>query len=550
MSKLEVVFGVPGSGKTTHLLKRIGKLMEQGYTLSDIAYFTMTRNARTVARNRLVEQYNVDDKEAKNSIRTMHSMCWELIGRPNIITEADRISFCKKVSTHYVKKIKRTPKTKEGIDDTAYEPPSSEIESVGELYFKIHDSLRLIKKKDAHSITEEEFKGFWVRSCERVLREDRSLLHYTKDIRSARIFMKKWEEYKEEIGKVDYEDMLYHALVNEVSPEIKVLIIDEFQDFSPLMYAIYELWKRNREIVIIAGDDDQAIYGFTGASPTFLLTEKEVAEGDDDSEVITLNRSYRCPKEIIEAADRIIRRNKNRHSKTTYSEKGNGKIMELYNPTIFRVVGLIDPKKKTFMIMRTNAKVKGMVNRLIKIGRPFRLVKQPGSWSDKFIRIINGTTKMLEGVPFKDINKEEFHELLLALPTKPYLKVGIKTKIKNGEELDVDNVWGLGYYDLTTRTKIASALKITETQKEILSKWDGGIVDELTLFIGTIHSTPGDEADTVILDRTLPKNIIRSIQDGDGIEEERRVLYTAMTRTKEFLVFIRNEDITKDIGEF
>jgi DNA helicase II / ATP-dependent DNA helicase PcrA len=45
-----------------------------------------------------------------------------------------------------------------------------------------------------------------------------------------------------------------------------VLFVDEFQDVSPLQFALYELWARTHERVYVAGDDDQTIYGFQGAA--------------------------------------------------------------------------------------------------------------------------------------------------------------------------------------------------------------------------------------------------------------------------------------------
>lgn len=110
MSSTEVVFGIPGSGKTTYLLHRIDELAAAGYPIRDIAYLTMTRNARSVARKRMAERYGATKGDLQY-FRTMHSICWELIGRPEKISEKEMADFCKERGVEYAPKGKQDGET-------------------------------------------------------------------------------------------------------------------------------------------------------------------------------------------------------------------------------------------------------------------------------------------------------------------------------------------------------------------------------------------------------------------------------------------------------
>lgn len=128
----------------------------------------------------------------------------------------------------------------------------------------------------------------------------------------------KWKEGQNPWGVeiIDYNDMLitaYEGLKEgKIKPLFKVLIVDEAQDLNPLMWAIIDLLKPYLEGIIILGDPDQAIFGFSGANPRLL-------EEWDDREPgvvrVVLPQSYRLPRKIKIIAIRIIERTKNRKQK-------------------------------------------------------------------------------------------------------------------------------------------------------------------------------------------------------------------------------------------
>jgi DNA helicase-2/ATP-dependent DNA helicase PcrA len=77
-------------------------------------------------------------------------------------------------------------------------------------------------------------------------------------------FLKDYEKYKKEIGKIDFTDMLQCVIDEEIKIDTSILMVDEFQDFTAQMYKIFEMWVPHCEHVLIAGDPYQSIYEFWG----------------------------------------------------------------------------------------------------------------------------------------------------------------------------------------------------------------------------------------------------------------------------------------------
>ena len=529
----EVVFGIPGSGKTTYLLDRIEKLVEMGYAPSDIAYLTMTRTARSVAKKRMVKKFGAT-KDDLNYFRTIHSICWEMIGRPDKIKQSDIREFCKKKGVNY-------DDNKKGDGET-FDVMHSKTSSLGGLYFTVYDKLRVIHKTDMEHIDENLFTKIWADECSRLITEP-SQLWAAKDWFKAYQFLLSYEKYKRKSGIVDFPDMLYLAyLQNHIVPT-KILIIDEFQDLTPLMYSIYKQWQDKKEFIVIAGDDDQAIYSFMGACPDFLLEEK-----NGSFNVTTLENSYRCPQEILDYARLTIERNEKRHFKKLMSDKTGGVISEVFiNDGGW--VKSINQKNDTLILARTNYMINRLSQDLITSNIPFNFIELSGFWSDNFIHIVNAVVKLTSGKDINSLSIEEFRSLVGALPSKAYLRRGVKKELKTSADVDRPNAFGLGFYKLNTKKEFAAALKLSKTQQEILSKWGSRIVGKVHIRVGTIHKAKGDEAEDVFVQTLLPEKTVKGMKNQNIKAEERRVRYVALTRPKKRLILLRNGKCN-DIKDF
>ena len=86
----------------------------------------------------------------------------------------------------------------------------------------------------------------------------------------------------------------------ELCPKYDVVFIDEAQDLSPIQWKMFEVLKKNSKHVILAGDDDQAIYGWAGADVKRFQQEP--------AREIVLPQSYRVPRCVQHIADNILSR--------------------------------------------------------------------------------------------------------------------------------------------------------------------------------------------------------------------------------------------------
>lgn len=129
--------------------------------------------------------------------------------------------------------------------------------------------------------------------------------------RFARLF-DRYEEVKAEAGRMDFEDMLAVArglLVTE--PEVAEMVrdqythftVDEFQDVNRLQWDLLTAWLGDRDEICIVGDDDQAIYGFSGASPHYLDSFRSRFP---DATVVRLVTNYRSTQPLLDLASKAL----------------------------------------------------------------------------------------------------------------------------------------------------------------------------------------------------------------------------------------------------
>jgi DNA helicase-2/ATP-dependent DNA helicase PcrA len=120
-----------------------------------------------------------------------------------------------------------------------------------------------------------------------------------------------YERRKRAMGRLDFEDMLGLAVqllsehpeaIADVQARYAAFTVDEYQDVNPLQYELLSLWLGGRDEVCVVGDDYQTIYGFTGASPRYLL---DFEDRYPNAHVVRLEQSYRSTPQVLEAANRL-----------------------------------------------------------------------------------------------------------------------------------------------------------------------------------------------------------------------------------------------------
>jgi hypothetical protein len=131
-------------------------------------------------------------------------------------------------------------------------------------------------------------------------------------------FVKKYEAYKNDNGLIDFTDMLVHALTKMRPIEgVKHVVIDEAQDLSPICVALCDRLFQNAETCFWAGDEDQAVYVFSGADARLFIDRYRKA----DSKIL-LRQTHRFGQEVWDKANKVIGQVSVRIPKTVFGKEG------------------------------------------------------------------------------------------------------------------------------------------------------------------------------------------------------------------------------------
>lgn len=124
---------------------------------------------------------------------------------------------------------------------------------------------------------------------------------------------------------MDFDDIIYLTVkLFEDFPDVlshyqhlyKYIMVDEYQDTNVAQYRLISLLAGNNGNLCVVGDDDQSIYRFRGATIENILSFEKQYPG---CEVIKLEQNYRSTENILNAANAVIRNNKQRKDKQLWS---------------------------------------------------------------------------------------------------------------------------------------------------------------------------------------------------------------------------------------
>lgn len=158
------------------------------------------------------------------------------------------------------------------------------------------------------------------------------------DDATVRLFPQIFKEYcswMEKEHKIDFDDIILRCdrlltskpdILAFWQKQFSFILIDEFQDISPLQYRIIRMLASPEDNLFVVGDDDQSVYGFRGAGPDIM---RQFMMDYPQAKQLTLSVNYRCAESIVHAAGTVIAANKNRYEKKIISGKSgdiNGKV--------------------------------------------------------------------------------------------------------------------------------------------------------------------------------------------------------------------------------
>lgn len=274
MKKLNI-FGCPGTGKTTYLMRLLEDEL-QSVPAAQIAFVSFTRKGAYEGAERAKAKFKLTKPELAH-FRTIHSLCFNALG----MSRMDMID-----KKHYKLLSQIT-----GIAFTGYY--TEDFNSSNDVYL--------------HAAAMERHNPRLANKIISQLNAQR--YEYIKFQYAA---------MKQQLGIVDFDDLLTMYLEKGKPLPVKVAFIDEAQDLTPLQWKVAMKMFSKVSRIYVAGDDDQAVYEWSGADVNGFLNFSR------DS--IVLDKSYRMPEKIWKLSKRITRDISNRKKKVFKSNGEKGSI--------------------------------------------------------------------------------------------------------------------------------------------------------------------------------------------------------------------------------
>ena len=488
------LFGPPGTGKTTKLLKYVKTFLKLGTPIDKIGYFAFTTKAANEAIDRMLDYHTAFERKDLKHFRTLHSLAFNQLGMKKAQVMQDE---------HY-EDIGR----KLGIEVTVYsngEESTGFINSDSE-YFNLINAARI-----KNISIEDEYNT--------------DMYSQDLDKRLLQIISDEVENYKNSFQLIDFTDMIEKFNVSKLCPNFDIAFIDEAQDLSPIQWKMVDIITKNSKYVILAGDDDQAIYGWAGADVKKF--QQKFSKKD-----IILPQSYRVPLKVQDIADKILdlipddRRIKKQWQarkevgdvnyiqslEDAPLEEGNWLVLARYNDKLNRLKPFLKERGIYFEYKdRKSYKV-----------TLFRTILNYIRWQKGDLLSLSEVKDIFEytGMDFT-LTEEKMYDL---------------TEFTYDKTINWFDVFVVDYEEcLYIREMLSYGEKLKENPRVKLS---------------TIHSAKGGEADNVLLILDNTKTIRDALEKSvDKQDEEHRVWYVGVTRTKLnlYIMAAKKEDQGYDI---
>ena len=359
-----------GSGKTRVLTHRIAYLIDEKMINPwNILAITFTNKAAREMRERAVA---LNPATSETLIATFHSMCVRILRR-----EADHIGYNRNF--------------------TIVDPGEQRT-----LMKRILKNLNLDPKK----WNERAILGT-ISNAKNDLLDEIAYEHQAGDM-YTQIVAKCYKAYQEELRRseaMDFDDLIMMTLrLFDKNPDVlayyqqryQYIHVDEYQDTNHAQYQLVKLLASRFKNICVVGDADQSIYGWRGADMQNILDfEKDYPE----AKVVLLEENYRSTKKILQAANEVIKNNRNRRPKKLWTQNDEGEQIVYYRANDERdeavfvastIDNIVREKVKNFkdfaILYRTNAQSRTIEEALLKSNIPYTMVGGTKFYSRKEIR--------------------------------------------------------------------------------------------------------------------------------------------------------------------
>ena len=446
-----------GSGKTRVLTHRIAYLIDEKMINPwNILAITFTNKAAREMRERAVA---LNPATSETLIATFHSMCVRILRR-----EADHIGYNRNF--------------------TIVDPGEQRT-----LMKRILKNLNLDPKK----WNERAILGT-ISNAKNDLLDEIAYEHQAGDM-YTQIVAKCYKAYQEELRRseaMDFDDLIMMTLrLFDKNPDVlayyqqryQYIHVDEYQDTNHAQYQLVKLLASRFKNICVVGDADQSIYGWRGADMQNILDfEKDYPE----AKVVLLEENYRSTKKILQAANEVIKNNRNRRPKKLWTQNDEGEQIVYYRANDERdeavfvastIDNIVREKVKNFkdfaVLYRTNAQSRTIEEALLKSNIPYTMVGGTKFYSRKEIRdvisYLNLIANTSDNISFERVVNEP----------KRGVGPGTLEKLRNfAYEQNMSLLYASANMILNLRDQL-DGLSITDTVEAILDK--SGYLDALSM---------------------------------------------------------------------
>lgn len=597
-----LLLAVPGSGKTTVLVTRLGYMIYcKNIPPESILTVTYTVAATKDMSERFAVRFG-EDMAKRLEFRTINGICARII-------------------QYYGRRIGKTP----------FELVKDEKATTGML-------IRICQDHGMGYPTESDLKN--VRTLITYIKnmmlneEELQKLEEESDIRIAGIYREYCRQMREQ-KLMDYDDQMLYAY-NILRKDLGVLAyfqnrypyicVDEAQDTSKIQHAIIALLAAGTGNLFMVGDEDQSIYGFRAAYPEALLSFEKKHPG---AKVLLMEENFRSNAKIVEAADKFIQKNTLRHEKHMRAAREAGAdireislksrkaqyvyLMKAAQECTTGMAGMSGSEEhrgradtsmtETTVLYRDNECAIPLIDLLERKNIPYRMRNADLSFfTHRTVLDVQNIIRFAMDPKDTELFMQIYYRLKLFFNKKDALRYAQISQEKDMEVLDAalkygnlekyqeDNIRNLkrqmvrilnipgdeavnqiltymGYQDYLKKmgmnankletvkligSRVESPEKLLERLEELRTIIQEKVSDKDCPFIlSTMHASKGLEYDTVylldVMDGILPEKVLTnprtaSKEELETYEEERRLFYVGVTRAKNQLnVFTTNK---------
>lgn len=470
-----ILLGAPGTGKTERCLEEVEEALARGVEPHRVAYVSFTRRAVQEARDRAAQRFGLDPKEDLPWFRTIHSLAMYALGASSeeLLGKAD-----------YQELSSMLGDSVQGHDNLLDdgEPQARRPAALG-LFLDQLARARETSIREEYDALAAEDKSLWPRV-------ERAATTYTF--------------YRSDTGLMDFTDLLEHAVEEGFPLGLDLAVIDEAQDLSSLQWNLVWRFLGSSRKLVVAGDDDQAIYRWAGASVSRFL--------DLQGREIHLPRSHRLPRRIFNLASTLSGRLTRRREKH-FSPRDEEGLVEGHR----RLESLPLDDGDWLLLARHGKGVREIIRELRARALPYETRLGP-SVLPGHLQAIKTWERWRRG---EQVPVEMVESLLDLLPGRFVLQGNLIGPEQLG--LRADRPW----YDV-----LPLGDEVTEYYRGILRR-GYSLQDRPKVRVSTIHGAKGAQADRVGLLLALNQKTSSALWTRP--DDEHRVFYVGATRARQEL---------------